>query len=74
MRPITSLNGIPLLLAASGCYAALTSVTNWGDNPTGLTMAVSLPATLAENPAIVLAVRTIPKKPKTPSPIMRAIC
>ena len=56
MRPISSASSFYLLLASSGSHAALTAVTGWGDNPTGLSMAVSLPATLAEKPAIVLAV------------------
>ncbi|KAH9883686.1 carbohydrate esterase family 1 protein [Xylariomycetidae sp. FL2044] len=36
-------------------YAALTTVSNWGENPTDLQMAVYLPATVAENPAVILA-------------------
>jgi len=38
--------------------AALTTVTGWGDNPTRLTMAVSLPVKVAERPAVVLALHT----------------
>ena len=56
MRPVNPLNSIGVLLASTGCHAALTTITGWGDNPTCLTMAGSLPATLAEKPAIVLAV------------------
>ena len=56
MRPGNPLSSVGLLLASTGCHAALTTITGWGDNPTGLTMAISLPATLAEKPAIVLAV------------------
>jgi acetylxylan esterase len=48
-------SGLGLLLLSASSQAALTTVTNWGNNPTGLTMAISVPATVAQKPAIVLA-------------------
>jgi hypothetical protein len=45
-----------LLLAVNG---ALTPVTDFGSNPTGLTMSIYVPAKLATNPAVILAVRTL---------------
>lgn len=45
-----------LLSSSATTYAALTQVTGWGENPTNLQMAVSIPSKLAEKPAIVLAV------------------
>ncbi len=42
-----------LFLVANG---ALTPVTDFGSNPTGLTMGIYVPAKLATNPAIILAV------------------
>ncbi|KAK1991813.1 PHB depolymerase family esterase [Colletotrichum falcatum] len=42
----------PLLSLAE---AALQSVTDFGSNPTGLTMDISVPANMAPNPAIILA-------------------
>lgn len=35
---------------------ALTTVTNFGSNPTNLQMNIWVPSTLATNPAIILAV------------------
>ncbi|KAK1999948.1 PHB depolymerase family esterase [Colletotrichum falcatum] len=43
---------LPLL---SWSEAALQRVTNFGSNPTGLTMDISVPANLAASPAIILA-------------------
>lgn len=56
MHSLNLLGSFALLLS-SGCHAALTTVSDWGENPTGLTMAISVPATIAESPAIILAVR-----------------
>jgi hypothetical protein len=39
-----------------GCNAALTTVTNWGNNPTNLEMQIYLPKTLAAKPPVVVAV------------------
>ncbi|KAI1344495.1 carbohydrate esterase family 1 protein [Xylariaceae sp. FL0016] len=47
--------GLAAFFLASRCHAALTTVSDWGDNPTGLEMEIYLPTTLAENPAVVLA-------------------
>ncbi len=55
MPPRNLLGGFVLLLAASFSNARLTTVTDWGENPTGLTMSLSVPATVAESPAIILA-------------------
>jgi acetylxylan esterase len=49
------MSSLGLLLLSSCSYAALTTVTNWGNNPTGLTMAISLPARLAAKPAVIVA-------------------
>lgn len=42
-----------LFLVTNG---ALTPVTNFGSNPTGLTMGIYVPTKLATNPAVILAV------------------
>lgn len=34
----------------------LETVTNWGDNPTGLEMQIYKPSNVAENPAVIFAV------------------
>ncbi|KAI0153199.1 carbohydrate esterase family 1 protein [Xylariaceae sp. FL1272] len=46
---------LSLLLLPWQSYAALTSVANWGDNPTNLAMSMYVPPTVAEHPAVVLA-------------------
>ncbi|KAI1634542.1 PHB depolymerase family esterase [Biscogniauxia mediterranea] len=49
---------LTVVLAAlifSKSYAILTPVTDWGENPTNLDMALYVPPQVAENPAIVLA-------------------
>lgn len=43
-------------ILAIGIEAALVSVTNFGDNPTGLQMSVYVPDRLATKPAVILAV------------------
>ncbi|KAK2048086.1 PHB depolymerase family esterase [Colletotrichum somersetense] len=50
--PSLFLSLLPLLSQAE---AALQRVNEWGANPTGLTMDISVPANLAPNPAIILA-------------------
>ncbi|KAK2058212.1 PHB depolymerase family esterase [Colletotrichum caudatum] len=50
--PSLLLSLLPLLSQAE---AALQRVNDWGANPTGLTMDISVPAKLAPNPAIILA-------------------
>ncbi|KAK2769978.1 hypothetical protein FQN53_005792 [Emmonsiellopsis sp. PD_33] len=48
--------GVALLALASTAAAAdLTPVTNFGDNPTNVEMYIYVPDTLAENPAIIVA-------------------
>ncbi|KAI1371240.1 carbohydrate esterase family 1 protein [Hypoxylon crocopeplum] len=55
MRGITLSGILAAVLSSPTTYAALTQVTDWGENPTNLEMAVSMPSQLAEKPAIVLA-------------------
>ena len=45
-----------LLLASSLTDAALTPVSNFGSNPTGLQMNIYVPSGLATSPAVILAV------------------
>jgi acetylxylan esterase len=40
--------------------ASLTEVTNWGDNPSGIQMFTYVPNTLADNPAVIMAVSRHP--------------
>ncbi|KAI0007290.1 carbohydrate esterase family 1 protein [Xylariaceae sp. FL0662B] len=55
MHPTMLFSSLAALFLSSQSYAALTQVADWGENPTNLQMAVYLPSTLAENPAIVVA-------------------
>ncbi|KAI1207721.1 carbohydrate esterase family 1 protein [Annulohypoxylon truncatum] len=55
MRGVEVTSALATLLSLSTTHAALTQVTDWGENPTSLDMQVYLPAKLAEKPAIVLA-------------------
>ncbi|RYP93595.1 hypothetical protein DL770_000337 [Monosporascus sp. CRB-9-2] len=50
-RPLSVLTLFSSL--SSRAHAALTTVTGWGNNPTRLTLAVSLPAKVAERPAVL---------------------
>ncbi|KAI0165438.1 carbohydrate esterase family 1 protein [Hypoxylon sp. FL1284] len=56
MHGISPSGSLAALLSLSAtANAALTQVSNWGDNPTNLQMAVSMPSKLADKPAIILA-------------------
>lgn len=57
MWPLLLSSSLGALLLSSGCNAALTTVKNWGTNPTGLVMEIYLPKTVAASPAVILAVR-----------------
>ncbi|KAI0137110.1 Alpha/Beta hydrolase protein [Xylariales sp. AK1849] len=48
-------SSLAALFLSSGGNAALTTVTNWGANPTNLEMQIYLPAKLAANPPVVVA-------------------
>jgi acetylxylan esterase len=45
-----------LLASASSAFGALQQVTGFGTNPTGVQMYISVPARIATNPAIIVAV------------------
>lgn len=45
-----------LLASASSAFGALQQVTGFGTNPTSLQMYISVPAKVATNPAIIVAV------------------
>jgi acetylxylan esterase len=45
-----------LLASASSALGALQQVTGFGNNPTNIQMYISVPAKVAANPAIVVAV------------------
>jgi len=45
-----------LLASASSAFGALQQVTGFGTNPSGVQMFISVPAKVATNPAIVVAV------------------
>jgi acetylxylan esterase len=45
-----------LLASASSAFGALQQVTGFGSNPSNIQMFISVPAKLAANPAIVVAV------------------
>ncbi|KAI1074013.1 carbohydrate esterase family 1 protein [Whalleya microplaca] len=55
MRSNMLYSSLTALFMSLHSYAALTQVSDWGENPTNLEMAISLPSSLAEQPAIVLA-------------------
>lgn len=60
------LSGALTTLAAALFYvghatAGLTTITNWGDNPTGLNLQAYVPNKVASKPAIILAVRCLPR-------------
>ena len=48
-----SLSSVVALAAVAN---ALTPVSNWGQNPTGLDLQIYVPAKLAAKPAVILAV------------------
>jgi acetylxylan esterase len=54
MRFLESVLG--LSACAGGALGALTQVTGFGTNPTGVQMFISVPAKVATNPAIIVAV------------------
>lgn len=56
MLPTAMRRSFAALFLATACNAALTNVTDWGYNPTDLEMQIYLPATLAPNPAVIVAV------------------
>lgn len=56
MKPLALLVGLAALFLSSTCNAALTTVSNFGNNPTNLEMQIYLPAKLATKPAVVVAV------------------
>ena len=67
MWSLLLLSSLGALLLPSGCNAALTTVTNWGTNPTKLVMEIYLPKKVAAKPAVVLAVRLpLPAAPTLP--------
>ncbi|KAK4460910.1 Alpha/Beta hydrolase protein [Cladorrhinum samala] len=47
--------GVLALTIGGAAQDALTPVTNWGENPSGLELSVYVPPTLAPKPAIILA-------------------
>jgi hypothetical protein len=47
-----------LLASAGSAFGALQQVTGFGTNPSNIQMFISVPAKLATNPAIVVAVRS----------------
>lgn len=47
---------ISLSAAVATVNGALTRVTNFGNNPTGLEMNINVPSKLAQKPGIILAV------------------
>lgn len=55
--PIVLQSLLAFVLLFSTANGALTPVTDFGSNPTGLKMSIYVPAKLATNPAIILAVR-----------------
>ncbi|KAI1855228.1 hypothetical protein JX265_006631 [Neoarthrinium moseri] len=55
MRPSTLFGSLAALLLSPVSDAALTTVTNWGSNPTNLEMQIYLPKKLAAKPAVVVA-------------------
>lgn len=54
---MSALKALGVLALAVGAVAqgALTPVTSWGENPSGLQLSVYVPSTLVSNPAIILA-------------------
>jgi acetylxylan esterase len=57
MKAFTTAFG--LLASASSAFGALQQVTGFGTNPTGVQMFISVPAKVAANPAIIVAVRFV---------------
>lgn len=54
MKAFTTVTAI--LASASSAFGALQQVTGFGSNPTNLQMYISVPAKIATNPAIIVAV------------------
>jgi len=50
-----------ILASASSAFGALQQVTGFGSNPTNLQMYISVPAKIATNPAIIVAVSLLQK-------------
>jgi acetylxylan esterase len=50
-----------MLASASSAFGALQQVTGFGNNPTNIQMFISVPAKIATNPAIVVAVSLVSK-------------
>lgn len=59
MRFYALFSGLVAVILAPRCDAALTTVADFGDNPTNLEMQIYLPDNLAEKPAVVVAVSPI---------------
>jgi acetylxylan esterase len=57
MKAITT--AFAMLASASSAFGALQQVTDFGSNLTGLQMFISVPAKVATNPAIVVAVSLV---------------
>jgi hypothetical protein len=57
MKAFTTI--LSLLASASSAFGALQQVTGFGTNPTGVQMYISVPAKVATNPAIIVAVSFI---------------
>jgi hypothetical protein len=55
MKAFTTATAV--LASAGSAFGALQQVTGFGTNPTNLQMFVSVPAKVATNPAIIVAVR-----------------
>jgi acetylxylan esterase len=51
-----------LMASANSAMGALQAVTGFGDNPSNLQMYISVPARVATNPAIIVAVSPLLKK------------
>ena len=50
---------LAMLASAGSTFGALEQVTGFGSNPTNVQMYISVPAKLAPNPAIVVAVSSL---------------
>jgi acetylxylan esterase len=50
---------IAMLASASSAFGALQQVTGFGSNPSNIQMYISVPAKVATNPAIIVAVSVV---------------